>query len=274
MVGQILSENGYKTSVIGNADYSDFDGTLVKNRSIAFAAMDNFGRVDDGNIDNINIKDSNMPFGISTDYKKLKSETKRLYKETDAVYVDLGDTYRLDEYKMNLNENTYANMRGRTYSRINSYLKEVFSMVGENDTVYIVSAFPNNLDYSNKKRLSPVMKFSKGVSGKGVLTSATTRRDGIIANMDIGVDILNNFGLSSEVMLGRTISNVEKENNIEFLLKEYSKINSAALIRAGVVNTFVGVVSASWVIGLIAVLLARESLQNTKINYSLYLKSL
>lgn len=258
MVGQVLSENGYKTSVIGNADYVDFDGQLVKNRNIAFAAMDNYGRVDDGNIDDINIKDNSMPFGISTDYKKLKAETKELYKNTDAIYVDLGDTYRLDEYKMNLNENTYAKMKARTYSRINSYLKEVFSMVGENDTVYIVSAFPSNLDYSNKKRLSPVMKFSKGVSGKGVLTSATTRRDGIIANMDIGVDILNHFGLSNEMMLGRTISNVEKENNIKFLQKEYSKINSAALIRAGVVNTFVGVVSASWVIGLIAVLLAKR----------------
>ena len=76
--------------------------------------------------------------------------------------------------------------------------------------------------------------------------------------MDIGVDILNHFGLSNEMMLGRTISNVEKENNIKFLQKEYSKINSAALIRAGVVNTFVGVVSASWVIGLIAVLLAKR----------------
>ena len=59
--------------------------------------MDNYGRVDDGNIDDINIKDNSMPFGISTDYKKLKAETKELYKNTDAIYVDLGDTYRLNE---------------------------------------------------------------------------------------------------------------------------------------------------------------------------------
>lgn len=258
MVGQVLSDNGYKTSVIGNSDYYNYDGDVIKNRNIAFAAMDNYGRVDDGNIDNINIKDSSMPFGIATDYKKLKSETKRLYKDTDAIYVDLGDTYRLDEYKMNLNQNTYSKMKAKTYSRINSYLKEVFSMVNENDTVYIVSAFPSNLDYSNKKRLSPIMKFSSKEKGKGLLTSATTRRDGIVANMDIGVDILNNFGLSNEMMLGRSMTNIEKDNNIEFLQKEYEKINSTALIRAGVVNTFVGLVSASWVIGLIAVLVSKR----------------
>ncbi|WP_300280035.1 hypothetical protein [Peptacetobacter sp.] len=258
VVGQVLSENGYKTSVIGNSDYNDYNGNLVKNRNIAFAAMDNFGRIDDGNIENINIKDTSMPFGISTDYKKLKEDTKRLYKNTDAIYVDLGDTYRLDEYKMNLNKNTYEKMKFRTYSRINSYLKEVFSMINEKDTVYIVSAFPSNLDYSNKKRFSPIIKYSKSEKGKGLLTSPTTRRDGIVANMDIGVDILNNFGLSNEMMLGRTMSNIKKENNIEFLEKEYEKINSIALIRAGVVNTFVGVVSASWVAGLVAVLISKR----------------
>ena len=32
-------------------------------------------------------------------------------------------------------------------------------MVGENDIVYIASAFPSKLDYKNKKRLSPIIKF-------------------------------------------------------------------------------------------------------------------
>ena len=42
-----------------------------------------------------------MPFGISTDYDKLKSETKKYYENNDAIFVELGDTYRLDEYKNN-----------------------------------------------------------------------------------------------------------------------------------------------------------------------------
>ncbi len=40
-------------------------------------------------------------------------------------------------------------------------------MVGENDTVYIASAFPSDLDYKNKRRLSPIIKFSG--EGKGLL---------------------------------------------------------------------------------------------------------
>lgn len=259
MLGQVMNENNLTTAVLGNADLYSEDGEIsLKNRAIGFLAMDNYGRVDAGNVDDINKEDLSMPYGVSTDYAKLKKETDKLYKENDALFVDLGDTYRLDEYKPNLNEDSYAKMRAKVYSRINGYLEHVFNMAGENDTIYIVSAFPSNLDYINKKRLSPVIKFGGEGTSKGVLTSATTRRDGIVANIDIGVDILNEFGLSNEMMLGRSLSEVNMDNNVEYLTSEYSKITSAALIRAGVVNGFVGVVSASWVIGLIAVLMSKR----------------
>ncbi|MCG4775246.1 hypothetical protein L0O83_19355, partial [Lawsonibacter sp. DFI.5.51] len=66
------------------------------------------------------------------------------------------------------------------HKNIDSYLKEVFNLVGENDKVYIISAFPKDIDYKNQRRLSPVVKFDG--SDKGLLTSATTRRNGIIGN--------------------------------------------------------------------------------------------
>ena len=56
--------------------------------------MDNYGRVADGNIEDINIEDDTMPFGIRADYDKLTKETKSLYENNDALFVDLGDTYR------------------------------------------------------------------------------------------------------------------------------------------------------------------------------------
>ena len=214
--------------------------------------MDMSGRVESGNVDNINVKDYSMPFGIRTDYDKLLSETKSYYDKNDALFIELGDTYRLDVYKPNLNEKTYYKMRKQIFNNINAYLEKVFDMVSENDTIYIVSEFPTTLDYNNKRRLSPVIKF-KG-NEKGLLKSATTRRDGIIANLDIGVDILNEFGLKNETMIGRVLNSVEREDNIEFLTGEYEKIVSINNIRATVVNTFVGIVSASWIIAMLALL--------------------
>lgn len=250
-LGQTLSENNLKTALIGNSDTIENE-KLVTNRNLGLVAMDQYGRIDAGNIDNINIKDLSMPYGIRTDYNKLLEETKKQYKESDAIFVDIGDTYRLDKYRLNLNEATYSATKSKILNYIDEYLKEVFNLINENDTIYIASAFPSDIDYSNRRRLSPVIKLSD--EGKGLLASATTRRDGIVANLDIGVDILNTFGLENEDMVGRIFTTVDKDDNVTYLLDEYEKIVSISNIRSTIINTFVGVVSVSWVIAMFAVL--------------------
>lgn len=251
LLGQTLSDNNKKVALLGNSDIVE-NNELIKIRNTGLICMDTLGRISSGNVDDISVKDLNMPYGLRTDYDKLTNETKTYYDSSDALFIELGDTYRLDEYKDNLNEKTYSKTKKEIYSNINTYLKEVFNMVNDNDVVYIVSEFPSNLDYNNKRRLAPVIKFSD--NKKGLLESATTRRSGIIANLDLGVDILNEFGLKNEAMIGRTLNHVEKDDNLGFLSGEYEKIVSINNIRATVVNTFVGIVSASWVIAMLALL--------------------
>lgn len=258
LLGQTLSDNNKSVALLGNSDVVE-NNELTKIRNLGLVCMDTLGRVESGNVDNISVKDLSMPYGIRTDYDKLTSETKTYYESTDALFIELGDTYRLDEYKSNLNEDTYNKTKSKIYKYINSYLKEVFDMVSENDVIYIVSEFPSKLDYSNKRRLAPVIKFSG--NKKGLLESSTTRREGIIANLDLGVDILNEFGLKNELMIGRALKNVERDDNIDFLSGEYEKIVSINSIRSTVVNTFVGIVSTSWVIAMLA-LLFKDKLPN------------
>ena len=250
-LGQTLSDNNIKVAVLGNSDTVQ-NGELKENRNICLIAMDNYGRVEDGNIDDINIQDNNMPFGIRTDYDKLTEQTKTFYENKDALFVDLGDTYRLDQYKEFLNDNTYLKMKETINNNISKYLESVFNMVGDNDVVYIASAFPSKLANSNKQLVSPIIKF-KG-NKKGLLSSATTRRDGVVANIDVGVDILNEFGLKNEYMVGRTYNLIEKDDNIKFLTHQLEKMATVFSIRSDVIKVFVGIISISWVIGIIAIL--------------------
>jgi len=249
-LGQTLSDNNIKRAVLGNADIVS-NNSLIKNRNICLIAMDNHGRIPYGNIDNINIQDYSMPYGIRTDYDKLLSETKKYYNENDILFVELGDTYRLDMYKSNLNDNTYEKMKSAINDNINTYLNEVLKMIGKDDVIYITSTFPSTDDYQNKRRLSPVIKL-KG-EGKGILSSSTTRRDGIIANLDLGVDILSEYDLSNDFMVGRSFKLESKDNNIEYLSHELEKIISISEARSNIINTFVTIIAASWVIGMIAV---------------------
>ena len=250
-LGTTLNENGLKVALLGNSDIIK-NGELKKIRNLALTCMDKYGRVKSGNVDDINKNDNTMPYGISTDYEKLKKETKKYYENSDITFVELGDTYRLDQYKGFLNEHTYSKMKKTIHNNISKYLESVFNMVGDNDVVYIASSFPSKLAYKNKERLSPIIKF-KG-NEKGLLSSSTTRRDGIVANIDVGVDILNEFGLENKSMVGRAYSLIQKDDNVDFLSYELEKMATISNIRSTVVNTFVGVVSVSWVIGMVAIL--------------------
>ena len=79
MLGTTLNKNNLKVALLGNSDIKKNDD-LKKIRNLALVCMDENGRVQSGNVDNINKKDDTMPFGISTDYDKLKSETKNITK--------------------------------------------------------------------------------------------------------------------------------------------------------------------------------------------------
>lgn len=257
-LGQALNDNKLSVSVLGNAD-TGLEPELF-NRNIAAMAMDKEGRVDKGNVDDINIVDSKMPFGIRTDYEKLKKETKIYYDESDVVFIELGDTYRLDLYKEYLNEDTYNKMEKNIQKKIDSYMNEVLNILQENDKLYIISAFPKDIDYKNKRRLAPVIKFDG--EGKGTLKSSTTRREGIIGNVDIGVDILNDFNISSDVMVGRSFEKIQRDDNKEFIKDEYSRIVSIGTVRGNIISTFINFVSAILIMGVLLLGLKNKIVQD------------
>ena len=242
-LGQSLLDSGLKVSILGNSDIGfepeDF------NRDFALMAMDESGRIPAGSIDNINIADSSMPFGLRVDYKKLKEATLNFYKNKDVLFVELGDTYRLDLYKDYLNEESFERMKTAIYKNINDYLTYVFDLYKEGDNIYITSVYPSNIDYKNKRRLSPVIKFTD--NNKGLLTSSTTRRDGVISNIDVGVDILSNYGIKNPSMVGKSFKYTEEADNINYLNDEHQKIVTISTTRSNTVNTFVTVVALSWV---------------------------
>ena len=250
-LGQTLTDNNLSLAVLGNADTglesSDF------NRNIGLIAMDSLGRIEDGNVDDINIEDETMPYGIRTDYSKLISETKNYYNSKDVIFIELGDTTRLNSYKSFLNEKTFYKMKKSIYKNIDNYLKEVFSLTNENDTIYIISPTVSTLDSSQNKRLAPVVKFDG--KGKGLLCSSTTRRDGIIANVDISSDILSKYNITSSLSVGKVFKYSEMENNIDYIQKDFNKIVSMTNMRSTVVTTFVSIIAVSWIVAMIALVL-------------------
>lgn len=247
LLGKELRDNAKVIGMLGNADID-----IQKNRQSSLAAMDEWGRIPLGDIENINKKDSSFPFGIRTDYDVLKKKTDELYKKTDVLMVDLGDTYRLDEYRKYMNENAYINIKAQIDSDISSYLKHVFELKSKNDRVYIVSPFPESLSYKEGYRLSPIFMFKD--TGKGLISSSTTRRPGVVGNVDLGKSILLDQGIDSQLMAGRQLEEINYSNPKEFLTKDYDRMVSLAMLRVPVLYTYAVFEMIVWVVilGMIA----------------------
>ena len=60
---------------------------------------------------------------------KYAYNSNKIINESDVLFVELGDTYRLDLYKPYLNENTYAKMESKIHknNRHNKILLLIFS---------------------------------------------------------------------------------------------------------------------------------------------------
>lgn len=250
-LGQSLHDKGMKTAVIGNGDYED---KLV--RSAGTIAMDHKGYIDYGDIRrDILIEDDTYPFGLKSDYKKILEIFKEAYKKSQLTVVDIADIGRLERYRPNLSEEMYVKQKSKILKDANSFIDDLVKNIdAKNTRVVLVTPYPSSDDIKSGNRLTPIVFYGEGVS-KGVLTSSTTRRIGIIGNVDIAPSITDYLGTSSENMTGRAVQFVSKDLNFDFLLDLNKQVVSTSENRLPVLSSFAAFEILVSIIGLILILI-------------------
>jgi len=233
-LGQVLRENGYKTAVIGNSDTDD-----TRLTSAALIAMDYNGYIDFGDVSNDLIEeDSTRPFGIKTNYDLLLDEFKEVYLESNLIVIETGDTTRLERYKDNLYPEVYETHKANILNEIDNFISNIVENSNkDNMKLIIVNPYPSNAAISRGERLTPLVIYEGGDSGQ-VLYSGTTRRNGIIGNVDIGPTILSYFNLTSDKMTGRTLTSTNVEGNLSYINNLNERVVNTSTQRARVLYSF------------------------------------
>lgn len=233
-LGQVLREHGYKTSVIGN---SDIDDTEI--RSAGLIAMDFNGFIDSGNVSSDLIKeDITRPFGIKTNYELLLEEFEKAYLDSNLIVIETGDTTRLERYKENLYPEAYENHKTNILKEIDDFISNIVENFNEENTkLMIVTPYPSNAAASKGERLTPVVIHEGGDDGH-ILYSPTTRRDGIVGNVDIGPTILSYFNLSSDKMTGRVLTSDQHEDNLNYINNLNKRVVNTSTQRYRVLYSF------------------------------------
>jgi len=234
-LGQQLHDHGFKTAVIGNADTDDTKirlGTLI--------AMDYDGYVDYGNIgmDTL-IEDKDYPFGFKSNYSKLIDSFKEAYRKTEFIVVDIGDISRLERYKENLTDEMYQVHKKRILKDIDDFIQSLLEQIDMNQTmVIVVSPYPSSADIKGGKKLTPLVLYGDHVKGKTVLTSDTTRRVGIVGNIDIAPSILEYLDVDVQGMNGKPLRSVSVQQPFDYITELNSKTVAISNNRYPVLYTY------------------------------------
>lgn len=213
-LGTLLRSAGLKTAVIGNSDYS---GTY--SRKAVLIAMDELGCVDGGNISyELLSNDKAAPWGVFSDPEVFTEEFKKLYPEYDFIVIEYGDIIRSKRFEEvaipSLSEITYKN----AIERLDRLATNIFNNIDVSTTqLIILSPTPSEDDMKDKKTLTPVIMGGLGVE-KGVLSSASTKREGIIMNTDFAPHVARFFNLEKPVdFIGAPIVSAAKTDPLPYL---------------------------------------------------------
>ncbi|KXG74040.1 hypothetical protein [Thermotalea metallivorans] len=233
-LGQALHNAGMRTAALGNGDTDD---AMI--RLAPIIAMDEKGYVDYGAVGpNLLEKNPMYPFGLKTNYEKLEEIFRDVWTKADFIAIDLGDIGRLERYKDYMSDARYLEQKKTILKDMDQFLGKLNTYIDFAHTrLILVSPYPSAANIKNGDRLTPIVVYGDGIQ-QGVITSSTTRREGIVGNVDIAPSILDYLGASSDVMTGRPMKYIPKQNNYAYILGFNEETVAISNHRYPVLSTF------------------------------------
>ncbi|MHB9025734.1 MAG: hypothetical protein ACYC7E_16460 [Armatimonadota bacterium] len=194
-LGELLQHAGVTMAVYGNAD----QGAVPVRHAVAIA-MNAQGWVPTGDVGRrTTLTDVSRPFGMRTDYAYLMRRVLALKFPRACMVVDTGDGSRLEAASPLLSTAQIDRLRSKTVTESWQFLTRLDNALAQRTDRYLLLLTvltPNGASTDQGDLLTPIFILGSEVR-PGVITSSSTKRAGIVMNLDIAPTILRFFGLTS-----------------------------------------------------------------------------
>lgn len=208
-LGEALHRLGLTTAVIGNSDRFD-----IIDRPGALILMDEKGIIDTGQIENISKPHCSLD-DYWTDYELLYRQFNEFAK-ADAILVEYGDLTRLEAMHTSLVSPLYKNERRKILAKIDTSIADIENSLNKNKTSrYVISPSPSRNSYIPNALLTPLIIIKPDGKEGELLTSYSTRRDGIILLTNLKNTILHDFSPATK----SPIYSVSNPNAYKYLIE-------------------------------------------------------
>lgn len=195
-LGESISKKGLGAAVLGNADGD------THNRQVVAIAMNSEGVVAYGEVGSSLLKEKeDFPFGKGSDPLAYLKALESLWEKSSFIVVEWGDTSRIDDYLAHLPHERRDELLRASLQELDQFLQGIRPyLTGGTKLLLLAPSLPNP-PFSGGQRLAPVLYHDPASAGPGLLVSATTRRPGVVTNIDIAPTVLNSLGLARPVFL-------------------------------------------------------------------------
>lgn len=235
LLGSLLHAHGYRIGVYGNSDIPERWG-----RFGVEIAMDERGVVDGGEVSRkILLVNPEVPFGYETNYSLLLDLFVRDQKKYDLMIFDLGDAARAESYGDLMSLKMLKKYKYEAIINADRFIGKLRQMTEDEKVLFIVAVpTPPPSMVEQGTTLTPLLLWSDDF-GHGVLTSGSTKRKGVILNLDILPTILKYLDIPFEDT-GSSMRAIEvPEESREYILSLNQLINNIYLQRTPVLVTYV-----------------------------------
>lgn len=231
-LGEVLKENGYKSRVFGNSD------TDEKIRYAPLIVMDKEG-VSFGDIGTkTNMDDPSRPYGIKTNYSYLLEQLKESVSlDASLIVFDLGDLYRYEQFKEQMKQEHADHLKKEIFYEMGIFIQDIIKELHDQQTLIVASPMVDGISAKEKYLLAPIWIYHDPLEGK-MLTSGTTKREGLVTNIDLAPTILKSLRIKEKPveMLGESIEAVDSKVN---LYGELQHIATVYQLRSKVLYVYV-----------------------------------
>ncbi|MCR4403314.1 MAG: hypothetical protein NUW12_11180 [Firmicutes bacterium] len=269
-LGEALGRAGKRTAVFGNSDTPGRPG-----RCAAAVAMDSRGVVDMGDVgQGTVVRRDDFPGGIATNTGLLAALVAEAVTtgEADLVVVESGDCARVERYLEAglLTDAAYERARRVALSSADSLVGHLIESLDLSvTTLLVLTPTPSAREVASGRSLAPLVAAGAGFtpapgSEGALLTSATTRRDGLVANIDVAASVVSWLGAAAPTwILGTPMHAVPSRAPMLRLESMHDEIASTSLMRAPLLKTFVGLQIAATLasLGIVVAAIARRATQ-------------
>ncbi|WMM24992.1 hypothetical protein RBU61_19010 [Tissierella sp. MB52-C2] len=216
LLGKIAREEGIITGIVGNSDLS------TPAREATMLAMDENGAIPFGYVDSdLLISDASVLGGVKLNQERLLEEVEDILPYVNMLFIDYGDTVRVQKASGPIIEDIRKEQKIKAIERADSFLGQVMNKVDQEKTLFMIitpNPSPEMVSQGNFG-LTPIVMSGPNIQ-RGLLTSNTTRREGLVTNFDFSPTLLSFFGITeSRGFIGETMKVAANDNPAETLLK-------------------------------------------------------